>query len=117
MRLARELVTLFHGEEAAAEAEREFVAVFQKRELPSDMPVVTIEPSDLDERGEIWLPRLMVKAGLVESTSAGKRMIAQGGVKVNGEKIADPEAVIAVENGMVVQVGRRKFVRLHLNEE
>lgn len=116
MRLARELVALFYGEEAAADAEREFVTVFQKRELPSDMPVVTIEPSELDERGAIWLPKLMVKAGLVESTSAGKRMIAQGGVRVNGERITDAETVITVENGMVIQVGKRKFARLYFKK-
>lgn len=115
MRLARELVALFHGETAAEDAEREFVAVFQRREMPEDMPEVILDRSELDENGEIWLPKLMVKAGLVESTSAGKRMIIQGGVKVNGEKVADPDSPLAVEDGMIVQVGKRKFVRIYIN--
>lgn len=116
MRLARELVALFHGEKAAGDAEREFVTVFQKREMPEDMPNVTLEPPDLDENGGIWLPRLMVKADLVNSTSAGKRMISQGGVKIEGEKITDPDAVVTVKDGMIVQVGKRKFVRIYIGK-
>lgn len=116
MRLARELVALFHGEKAAEDAEREFVAVFQRREMPEDMPEVTLGRSDLDENGGIWLPKLMVRAGLVESTSAGKRMIIQGGVKVNGEKVTDPDSPVTVEDGMIVQVGKRKFARIYINK-
>jgi len=114
MRLARELVRMFHGEEAAQDAEKEFVAVFQKGEIPSDMPVVVLESEELGDDGGIWLPKLLALAGLVESTSAGKRFIGQGAVKVDGERIVDPEARVIVKDGMVIQVGKRKFARIAL---
>ncbi len=114
MRLARELVSMFHGEEAAQDAEKEFVAVFQKGEIPSDMPVVVLESEELGDDGGIWLPKLLALAGLVESTSAGKRFIGQGAVKVDGERIVDPEARVIVKDGMVIQVGKRKFARIAL---
>ncbi|AFV12024.1 tyrosyl-tRNA synthetase TyrS [Thermacetogenium phaeum DSM 12270] len=114
MRLARELVRMFHGEEAAQDAEKEFVAVFQKGEIPSDMPVVVLESEELGDDGGIWLPKLLALAGLVESTSAGKRFIGQGAVKIDGERIVDPEARLIVKDGMVIQVGKRKFARIAL---
>jgi tyrosyl-tRNA synthetase len=114
MRLARELVRMFHGEEAAQEAEKEFVAVFQKGEIPSDMPVVVLESEKLGGDGGIWLPKLLALAGLVDSTSAGKRFIGQGAVKIDGERIVDPEARVIVKDGMIIQVGKRKFARIAL---
>lgn len=114
MRLARELVNMFHGGEAALDAEKEFVAVFQKGEIPVDMPVVAFEAGELGPDGSIWLPKLMTIAGLVNSTSAGKRFIGQGAVKIDGERVADPEARVVVKDGMVIQVGKRKFARIAL---
>lgn len=114
MRLARELVSMFHGSQAAFEAEKEFIAVFQKGETPDDMPVVTIASGELGDDGSIWLPKLLSTAGLVNSTSAGKRFIDQGAVKIDGEKVTDPEARLVIKDGMVIQVGKRKFVRITL---
>lgn len=114
MRLARELVNMFHGSQAALEAEKGFVAVFQKGEIPDKMPVVALTSGELGDDGGIWLPKLLSKAGLVNSTSAGKRFIDQGAVKIDGEKVTDPEARLVVEDGMVIQVGKRKFARITL---
>jgi len=114
MRLARELVTMFHGKEAALNAEKEFIAVFQKGALPDDIPDVVIPQNELGDDGTIWLPKLLTAAGLTNSTSAGKRSIIQGAVRVDGEKITDPDHRVLVTDGMVVQIGKRKFARIKL---
>ncbi len=116
MRLARELVAMFYGEEAAQQAEAEFVAVFQKGELPAEIPEVFLRPGDVNPDGSIWLPKLLLKAGLVSSTSEGRRLLNQGAVKIDGEKVEGPEENVRVRNGMVVRAGKRKFARIYLQE-
>ncbi|WXJ95423.1 Tyrosine--tRNA ligase [Neomoorella carbonis] len=108
MRLAREIVGLYHGEAAAREAEKEFRQVFQLGDLPEEMPEVIVEEA------RMWLPRLMVQAGLAPSTSEARRLIRQGAVKLNGERLLDPDAEIAVHDGQVLQAGKRKFARLRV---
>jgi len=105
MKLAREIVSIFHGDEAAREAEEHFRTVFQKRELPPDMPVLAVpEPANVVD--------LLAAAGLVKSKSEARRLIQQGGVKLDGEKVSSIEVEIAVTDERVLQVGRRRFVRL-----
>lgn len=111
MRLARSIVELYHGPRDAQDAEDEFRRVFQRHELPSDMPTFDL-PAEMAQQGTIWLPRLMVACGLTGSTSEARRLIQQGGVKVDEEKVLDPEAEITPRTGMVIQAGRRKFVKL-----
>jgi len=111
MRLAREIVTLYHGEEMARQAEEEFKRVFQQRELPSDMPVIVLDDSLLADQ-KVWLPKLLVEAHLVASTSEGKRQIMQGAVKVDGERVTDPNCEIAVDRDLIIQVGKRKFAKI-----
>ena len=101
MRLARQVVALFHGQIAAAEAESAFVKVFQKRELPSDMATVIIAPgaSAVD---------FLVASGLASSKSEARRLIRQGGVSVNGERLSDGAAPATPG---IWRVGTRRFVR------
>nr|WP_254388584.1 tyrosine--tRNA ligase [Thermanaeromonas sp. C210] len=106
MYLAREIVKFYHGQEAAYEAEAEFRRVFQEKDMPSDMPEMVVAEDS------VWLPRLLVRAGLASSTSEARRLIVQGAVKVGGSRVTDPEAEIAITPGMVLQAGKRKFVRL-----
>ena len=114
MRLAHTLVSMYHGKEAADEAESHFKAVFQKGSLPDEIPEVELTQEDLKE-GEIWVVALLSKLGLVASNGEGRRMIKQGGVRINQEKISDIQAQIKIEDGMVVQVGKRKFARVKKN--
>jgi tyrosyl-tRNA synthetase len=111
MRLAREVVSQFHSPEAAAKAEAEFIRVFRERELPAEIPEFAV-PKEMLENGRVSLPRLLVATGLVPSTSEARRLIAQGGVRVNEERVGDPAARIIPEAGMILSIGRRKFVRL-----
>lgn len=104
MRLAREIITIYHNAEEAQKAQERFLLVFSQRDIPEDIPEVTVNEI------ELWLPKFLLEQGMVESTSDGRRMLKQGAVKLNGEKYKDEN--ILVENGMVIQVGKRKFIRL-----
>ena len=108
--LARRLVGRFHGDDAAAEAEARFDRVHVRRELPEDVPDVRAEPGD---GGEVHLPALIAEAFGV-STSEARRLLTQGGVKVDGEAIAGErlDMPIADLEGRVLQVGKRRFARV-----
>jgi tyrosyl-tRNA synthetase len=115
MRLARELVMMFYDEASALEAEKGFISVFQRKELPEDIPEISIAAVETGD-GAVWLPRLMVKAKLAKSTSEAKRMIMQGGVRINEEKTEDPNLNIRLKDGMIIRAGKRRFVRIRLEK-
>ncbi len=113
MRLAHTLVRMYHGEEAAKNAERHFRTVFQQGNLPKDIEEIVIEEKELEE-GRIWIVKLLSLLGLVSSNGEGRRMIQQGAVKINQERIGDINSQVQLEEGMVVQVGKRKFAKVKL---
>jgi len=105
MELARELVSIFHGDDAAREAEEQFKRVFQERELPEEMPeFVLAEPTNI--------VNLIVQAGLASSKSEARRLVEQHGVKLDGQTVKGIEAMVDIPAPKVLQVGKRKFVRL-----
>lgn len=106
MRLAVEIVTLYHGAKAAEAAKQNFIEVFSNKGVPKDIPTVTVESHGLT------LVELLIEADLVTSKSEARRLIEQGGVKVNEVKKTNPTETIAIEDGMIVQVGPRRFVRV-----
>ncbi len=106
-KLAREIVERYHGPEAARMAEEKFEKVFERREVPED-----VETVELDFGKPAWICQVMVKAGLTRSSSEAKRLIAQGGVKVDGEKITDEGLELVPGRTYLLQVGRRKFKRV-----
>ncbi len=106
-RLGRDIVTLYHSEEAASAAEAAFDRVFKRGETPLE-----VEEFPLDEEGEVWLPALLAAAGLVASNSEGRRMIAQGAVRLDGERVEEEQLPASGLTGRVVQVGKRRYVRL-----
>src|SRR5918996_4883440 len=112
-RLAREIVARYHGEEAARSAEEHFDRVFRQRELPEEIGEVSI-PAESIRGGTVWLPKLLAAVGLASSNSDARRLIEQGGVRLDGEVVADADAEhdAASLAGKVLQVGRRRFVRL-----
>jgi tyrosyl-tRNA synthetase len=104
--LAHRLVSIFMGEEAAEQGARHFATVIQGEGLPKDMPVYTIT-------GPTRITDILAEAGLTASKSDAKRQITGGGVKVDGERVADFEAAIAPDQTpAVLQVGKRRFVRV-----
>ncbi len=108
-RLAREIVGLYHTGEAAGEAEAAFDRVFKQHELPEDVPEVAVAMG-----ATVHLPALLREAGLVSSNAEGRRMIDQGGVKIDGEAIGagDYDLDSSAIEGAVVQVGKRRFARV-----
>jgi tyrosyl-tRNA synthetase len=104
--LAKTIVTQFHDEEAARRAAAEFEKVFAKGQLPDDIPEVVVQADP------IMASRLVVASGLAAGSGEAKRMIKQSAVRIDGKKVNDPNAEITPADGMVIQVGKRKFARL-----
>ena len=103
--LARELVTLYHDNDAALKAEQEFDALFIQKDEPDDMPEYRLAESEK-------LIGIMVKNGMVASNGEGKRMISQGGVRLDKEKVDDIHSTIEPGKNVVLKVGKRKFLRI-----
>ncbi|HDK27289.1 MAG TPA: tyrosine--tRNA ligase [Candidatus Atribacteria bacterium] len=113
-RLAREIVRLYHGEEASFKAEDEFEKVFKEKLYPEKIKELVIKKEDLKD-GKIWITELIAISRLVSSKSEARRLIEQGGVKINGEKISDPYLDITVEDGMILKIGKLNFIKLIIN--
>lgn len=111
MQLARTFVRMYHGEEAAADAQNYFITVFQQRALPEDIEEVVIPAEELVE-GRIRVTKLLTLLGLQSSVSEARRSIQQGAVRLNEEKLSDINGDIEPKDGDVLQVGKRKFVKL-----
>lgn len=109
--LAREIIARFHDEAAADQAQAEFIARFQKGALPEDIPEIGLEAA-----GPEGMPiaNLLKEAGLTASTSDALRMLRQGAVKIEGEKVSDPKLVIEPGSCRIYQVGKRRFARVTL---
>jgi tyrosyl-tRNA synthetase len=105
MRLAREIVAVFHGDEAASEAENYFRTVFQERELPSEMPEVKLVAASS-------LSDLLLNTGMITSKSELRRLVQQGGVRLDGNRVEDPNLIVEPAGVRVLQIGRRKFLRV-----
>ena len=112
--LAWEIVSMYHGEEAANTARADFERQFQNREMPSEIPLVPIEKAlsgKGNENGEIGILDLLINTGLAPSRKHATRLVEQGGVRINDERISNRDQMIKPEDGMVVKVGR-SYVRL-----
>ncbi len=111
--LAQNIVAAYHSEEAAKAAEGQFDLVFKQHEIPEDVPEYAADLTP-NEEGTVYLAKLLVDAGLVSSAGEARRMIDGGAVKVNGNPVAPKEYNVdpVPLNKAVVQVGKRKFVKL-----
>lgn len=110
VQLAMELVARFHNQEEADKALADFETRFKRNEIPEDLELQMVELS----ADSIGVGALLKLAGLVASSSEGVRMIEQGGVKIDGEKVGDKNQQLTKGSEFVVQVGKRKFARLGL---
>jgi len=112
-RLARAVVEIYHGSEAASAAEARFDLVHRAHELPDDVEEAVI-PAAAVTGGKVWLPRLLTELGLVGSNSEGRRQIEQGGLRIDGVPVADASLEYEPDDlaGRVIQVGRRRFLRI-----
>ncbi|HEX2050607.1 MAG TPA: tyrosine--tRNA ligase [Actinomycetota bacterium] len=109
--VARAVVALYHGDDAAGAAEADFDRRFRDREVPQDVAEVALDPELVGDAG-VYLPRLLVAAGLAPSATAGRRLVEGRGVRIDGEIVDTPDVDAARVRGAVVQVGRRRAVRV-----
>ncbi|MCM3715005.1 tyrosine--tRNA ligase [Alkalihalobacillus oceani] len=109
MRLGATFVEMYHGKAEADEAVDYFKTVFQKRALPSDIP-----EAQWTGDNPVWIVDLLVELKLLSSKGEARRMIQNGGVKINEEKVTDVQLQLQVEDGQVIQVGKRKFVKISM---
>lgn len=105
MQLAHEITEVFYGADGAAQGQAHFERVFQRRELPDDMPVLAVVAGTK-------LVDFVVAEGLVPTKSEARRLIKQGGIKLGGVAVADTEMLLQLGEATVIQVGKRKFARL-----
>jgi tyrosyl-tRNA synthetase len=113
--LARTVVDLYHGAGAGEAAEGEFDKVFRSHEAPTDVPEHVLDLSECID-GRIRLANVLRQAGLVASNKEGVRMIAQGGVRVDGAVVAEADSTAAADeiDGVLVQVGKRRWARIRV---
>ncbi|MGB5686458.1 MAG: tyrosine--tRNA ligase [Candidatus Electrothrix sp.] len=113
VQLAKELVARFHDQDAAEAAEKNFEQIFKRHELPDELPEKNVSV----EGESIWLPKLLHEAGLVQSTSEGRRMVKQNAVSVNGDKVADVDAEISTDAEVLLKVGKRRFCKVFFSSD
>ncbi len=111
--LAREIVARFHGAQAAEQAHAEFVARFQRNELPADLPLIDLPAAT--ER--VKLANVLKDAGLAPSTSAAYRHIEEGAVKIDGARVEQRDKELAAGDTVLLQVGKRKAARVRLTRK
>lgn len=104
--LALEITARYRGDDAALHAKQEFEHVFKAKGLPDDMPEISIE-----WEGDMWLPQIMKLAGLVPSTGEALRLIKQGGVSVDDQKVEDPQRKLP-KGAYIIKAGKRKFAKV-----
>ncbi len=109
--LAKEIIARFHDAAGAEQAERNFIARFQRNEIPADLPELRLQST----AGSLQIGHILKQANLVASTSEALRLIQQGGVKIDGERVEDTQYAVASGESHVYQVGKRKFARITLD--
>jgi len=113
-RLGVEIVAAYHPRPAAEAAAAEFRRVFSKKETPEEIPEVRLEKGALDAEGKIGLLNLLKLAGHAPSTSEARRLVAQGAVSLDGERLSDPRAAVAVRDGQILRTGKRRWARIRV---
>ncbi|MGH7791902.1 MAG: tyrosine--tRNA ligase, partial [Thermodesulfobacteriota bacterium] len=109
--LAFEITSWFHGEEGAANAERDFEVKFSEREFPEDAREIALDRKN----GKTILDLILLSSDRVKSRGEAKRLIEQGGVSVDGEKITDPRALVPQKELLKIKIGKREFVKVKVS--
>jgi len=108
--LASSIVARFHGEEAGKAAREGFEKQFAKKEVPDDMPEATLAAVD----GSLWLVKALTEAGLTQSNGEGMRLVKQGAVSVDGEKVSEKDFSLSVGGPYLIKCGKRRFLKLEV---
>ena len=105
-KLAREIVAIYHSKKEAIKAEKEFDKVFKEHKKPEKIPEIKIQKKELP------ILELLVKTKMAQSKAEAKRLVEQGGVKINDKKIENWKEIIKIKSGLIIQVGPRKFIKI-----
>ena len=111
-RLAGVIVTMYHGPDEAEKAEEEFDRIFAKGGLPDEIPEPAITVEGQSDRGAVWIVALLTAAGLARSNGAARRLIEQGGIRLDGNVVTAVDSAVAVYDPHLLQAGKRRFVRV-----
>ncbi|MBD3327880.1 tyrosine--tRNA ligase [Candidatus Peregrinibacteria bacterium] len=107
MLLAMEIIKIYHDTKSANKAKEEFINVFSQKNLPTDIPTKKLDQCELN------IVDLCLLSGLVDSKGEARRLISQGGVKLDEEKIETQDMIVSIKKNKILQVGKRKFINLH----
>jgi tyrosyl-tRNA synthetase len=114
--LAKELTERFCGREASEKADEEFDRIFAKNGLPDEIEEYKfqefIEMEDKNVKGTVWLPHILTSSGVTKSTSEARRLIVQGAIRINGEKVVDVSEKISGDKEYLIRVGKRRTVKI-----
>jgi tyrosyl-tRNA synthetase len=110
--LARRIVSLYHSEAAAQAAEEEFDRMFSRGGLPDEVPEPAVRIRGQADLARVWIVALMLGAGVVSTGGEARRLIAQGGVRVDGLPVPDADSVVDLTTPKLLQVGKRRFARI-----
>lgn len=108
-KLARSIIKEYYTENAAADAEQEFDRIFKNKKDPTEIEEVVLTVDN-----PVWVVKLLSTAGMIDSNGEGRRLIRQGAVSINGEKITDENGEVSIDSGTVLKVGKRKFKKIIL---
>jgi len=111
-RLARALVALYYNEDDALAAETEFDRIFAQKGLPDEIPEPAIDVPASEDGTGVWVVALITAAGLAGSNGEARRLIKQGGFRLDGEPVRDVDFVVALDGPRLLQAGKRRFVRI-----
>ena len=111
MRLAEEIIAIYHNRKAGKEACEEFLKIFSRKELPTDIPEFKV-PDENKTEGKIRIIDLLSITGMAPSKREARRLLKQGAAKINGEKVENELSEIVVEGEVILQVGARKFLKI-----
>jgi tyrosyl-tRNA synthetase len=110
MLLGKTIVRMYHGTGEADKAELHFKTIFQKGAMPDEIP-----EAEWKGEGEVLITDLLAGLGLLSSKTEARKMIAGGGIRLNGQKVGDVQMLVKITDGLVLQAGKRKFVKLRLS--
>ena len=108
MRLAREIIAIYHGQEEARAAEDEFKHVFQDRGMPDEILEYAVAAKDQ----HIWIVRLLVASGMAATNGEARRLVYQGGIKIDGRKVTDQDLELQVDGELVIKIGKKRFLKV-----
>ncbi len=112
LELAKEIIGVYHNNKEAQRCEKEFIEIFSKKKIPDDLPEFILKDNNQK------LTSILKEAGIITSVSEGRRLINQGGLKIDGEKVTDSDFNLKLEKGdtVIIKAGKRKFIKIRKSE-